>query len=89
MSRDEELHAIEEIRQLKARYFRGVDTKDATVLRAVFTDGAETDFREESPDRDPALLQRDPDALSRTRSICWRDWSRCMPASCRRSRSCH
>ena len=61
----ETLLAIEEIRQLKARYFRGVDTQDAAVLRAVFTDDAETDFREESPDRDPALLQHDPDAFVR------------------------
>jgi hypothetical protein len=61
----EELNALEAIRQLKARYFRGVDTKDAALLRAVFADGAETDFRSESPDRDPALLQHDPDAFVR------------------------
>ena len=65
MTPDEELYAIEQIRQLKARYFRGVDTKDATVLRAVFADGAETDFRSESPDRDPALKHNDPDAFVR------------------------
>jgi hypothetical protein len=65
MTRDEELAAIEAIRQLKARYFRGVDTKDAAVLRAVFAEGAETDFRSESPDRDPALRHNDPDAFVR------------------------
>ena len=65
MTEDEKLRAIEEIRQLKARYFRGVDTKDAVLLRSVFADGAETDFREESPDRDPALLKNDPDAFVR------------------------
>ena len=65
MTRDEELAAIEAIRQLKARYFRGVDTKDAAVLRAVFAEGAETDFRSESPDRDPAPRQNDPDAFVR------------------------
>lgn len=39
------LVAIEEIKQLKARYFRGVDTKDADVLRSVFTDDATADYR--------------------------------------------
>jgi SnoaL-like domain len=63
MTRDEELAAREAIRQLKARYFRGVDTKDAAVLRAVFAEGAETDFRSESPGRDPALRHNDPDAF--------------------------
>jgi len=65
MTREEELSALEAIRQLKARYFRGVDTKDAAVLRAVFAEGAETDFRSESPDRDPALRHNDPDAFVR------------------------
>jgi hypothetical protein len=65
MTREQELAALEAIRQLKARYFRGVDTKDAAVLRAVFADGAETDFRSEAPDRDPALRHNDPDAFVR------------------------
>ena len=65
MTGQEELAALEAIRQLKARYFRGVDTKDAAVLRAVFAEGAETDFRSESPDRDPALRHNDPDAFVR------------------------
>ena len=34
------LIAIEEIKQLKARYFRCMDTKDYTGLRAVFADDA-------------------------------------------------
>lgn len=59
------LAAIEEIRQLKARYFRGVDGKDAVLLRSVFTDDAVTDFRSESPDGSDALLLRDPDAFVR------------------------
>lgn len=58
----ERLLAIEEIKALKARYFRGVDSKDAAVLRAVFCDGATTDFRSEAPD---ALLH-DPDAFTRS-----------------------
>ena len=41
----ERLIAIEEIKQLKARYFRGVDTKDAALLRSVFTDDATADYR--------------------------------------------
>lgn len=61
----ERLLAIEDIKALKARYFRGVDTQDATVLRAVFADGAETDFRSESPTGDPAFHQHDPDAFVR------------------------
>lgn len=60
------LAALEDIRQLKARYFRGVDSKNAELLRSVFTSDAETDFRSESPTRDPALLQRDPDVFVRS-----------------------
>lgn len=65
MTDDERLLAIEDIRALKARYFRGVDSKDAVLLRAVFTDDAITDFRSESPDGSDALLQHDPDAFVR------------------------
>jgi hypothetical protein len=61
----ETLIAIEAIRLLKARYFLGIDTRDAQVLRSVFTEDAVTDFRSESPDRDPALRQRDPDLFVR------------------------
>jgi hypothetical protein len=57
----EELRAIEEIRTLKARYWRGIDMKDATLLRSVFTDDAETDFRGSTNDpADAHLLQHDP-----------------------------
>lgn len=65
MTATERLLALEEIKALKARYFRGVDSKDAAVLRAVFADGAETDFRSESPTGDPAFHQFDPDAFVR------------------------
>ena len=57
MNDSERLAAIEDIRALKARYFRGVDGKDATLLRAVFSDDAITDFRSEAPE----LLMQDPD----------------------------
>lgn len=39
------LLAIEEIRGVKARYFRCMDTKDWDGLRAVFCDDAEFDAR--------------------------------------------
>lgn len=40
-----QLLAIEQIKQLKARYFRCMDTKDWAGLRAVFCDDAEFDAR--------------------------------------------
>ncbi|MFV8819362.1 nuclear transport factor 2 family protein [Haliea sp. E17] len=46
MKRSERLQAIEEIRQLKARYFRYMDTKQWDMLRTVFT----TDMRVVSPE---------------------------------------
>lgn len=65
MTELEQLLALEQIKALKARYFRGVDTKDVALLRSVFAEGAETDFRSESPTRDPAFHQNDPDAFAR------------------------
>ena len=38
------LVAVEEIKQVKARYWRGVDEKDRALLRSVFTDDAEIDM---------------------------------------------
>ncbi|SNS36884.1 SnoaL-like domain-containing protein [Sphingomonas laterariae] len=48
----EKLLAIEEIKALKARYFRCMDMKDWAGLRAVFTADLHADFREGS---DPPL----------------------------------
>jgi hypothetical protein len=45
----EYLIAIEAIRQVKARYWRGVDCKDAALLRAALTPDVVTDFRGEAP----------------------------------------
>ena len=42
----ERLLAIEEIKQLKARYFRCIDTKAFEELRTVFAEDAVFDFRE-------------------------------------------
>jgi len=64
MTELERLLALEEIKALKARYFRGVDTKDVALLRSVFAEGAETDFRSESPTGDPVFHQHDPDAFA-------------------------
>ncbi len=41
----ERLVAIEDIKQLKARYFRGLDTRDWAVYSGVFTDDAQIDVR--------------------------------------------
>ncbi|MGE0667520.1 MAG: nuclear transport factor 2 family protein [Sphingomonadales bacterium] len=41
----ERLLAIEEIKQLKARYFRGLDTKDWDLYAGVFTEDATIDVR--------------------------------------------
>jgi hypothetical protein len=38
------LVAFDEIKQLKARYWRGVDLKDRALFRSVFTDNAEIDM---------------------------------------------
>ena len=50
----ERLTAIEEIKQLKARYFRSMDTKDWAGLEAVFSDTAELDMRGEAADKSKA-----------------------------------
>jgi len=50
----ERLTAIEEIKQLKARYFRSMDTKDWAGLQAVFSDSAELDMRGEAADKSKA-----------------------------------
>jgi len=47
----ERLTAIEEIRRLKARYFRCLDTKDWDGFRDVFASDAEMDMRAEAGDR--------------------------------------
>jgi hypothetical protein len=50
----ERLTAIEEIKQLKARYFRCMDTKDWPGLQAVFSSDAEFDMRGEAADKSKA-----------------------------------
>ena len=48
--------AIEQIKALKARYFRCMDGKDWPGLRNVFTDDVITDFRESVQPSNEALL---------------------------------
>ena len=45
MTESEQLLAIEEIKQLKARYFRCMDTKDWAGFEAVFAPDATVDYR--------------------------------------------
>lgn len=54
MTGAERLLAIEEIKQLKARYFRCLDTKDWDGFQAVFAPDAHLDSREAMFARDPA-----------------------------------
>lgn len=46
MTKSQILLAIEQIKQLKARYFRAMDTKDWTTLEGVFTPDIVCDYRE-------------------------------------------
>lgn len=46
----EKLLAIEEIKQLKARYFRSVDTKDWATFKTVFAPDVHFDISEDVPD---------------------------------------
>src|SRR5690349_2138742 len=42
----ERLIATEEIKQVKARYFRGVDTSDAGLVRSILADDCVLDYRD-------------------------------------------
>ena len=50
MTDHERLLAVEEIKKLKARYFRCMDTKDWAGMVEVYAPDATADFRAESPD---------------------------------------
>jgi hypothetical protein len=52
----EKLNAIEEIKQLKARYFRCMDMKDWAGLEAVFAPDLVADFRDSTGSRNESLL---------------------------------
>lgn len=56
MDFSEKLMAIHEIKQLKARYFRCMDSKDWVGLEAVFTPDVTTDFRESTNPPSEELL---------------------------------
>jgi hypothetical protein len=58
----QQLQATEEIRGVKARYFRAVDTQDPALLRSVFADDAVVDVRGSTgTDDEEAGFIRDPD----------------------------
>jgi hypothetical protein len=59
------LIAAEEIKHLKARYWRGVDSKDFAILRGVFADDAQIDFRSDDLTADPDAPLPDPDSFAR------------------------
>lgn len=59
------LEAIEEIKALKARYFRCMDLKDWAGLRAVFADDLVADFRDSTGTRDESLLTHGADPYIR------------------------
>lgn len=68
MTEIERLLAIEEIKQLKARYFRCMDTKAFAGLHTVFADDATFDFREALRDPvhgTPAPFQEHPPVSGR------------------------
>lgn len=65
MTDAERLIAIEEIKKLKARYFRCMDTKDWDGMVQVYAPDAEADFRIESPD---GLVRGGPQIVAYTRS---------------------
>jgi hypothetical protein len=49
------LLAVEEIKVLKARYFRGIDTKDIALLDSVFADDVEFDARGAATDTETGI----------------------------------
>ena len=53
----EELSAIEEIKQLKAKYFRMMDSKNWTEWRTVFTDDMRLDVDQTVPDEQGNVVQ--------------------------------
>lgn len=56
MNTEQDLANIEEIKGLKARYFRSMDCKDWAGLEAVFTPDLRADFRESTGGNDESLL---------------------------------
>jgi hypothetical protein len=61
----EKLAAIEEIKALKARYWRGVDSKDEALLRSVFADDdLEIDMRNPTGPGSGGSIATDPDKFA-------------------------
>lgn len=68
MSPLDRLLALEDIRRLKAEYFRCVDEQDWDALLRVFTPDAETDMRKAVEPEDPNLLMHDAAAFVKNTS---------------------
>lgn len=60
---ERDLQAIEAIKQLKATYWRAVDTKDRPMLRSVLADDCVVDFRDAMGARNEAQLWRNADSF--------------------------
>lgn len=72
----EKLIAIEEIKRLKARYFRAMDTKDWDLFRSLFTEDLDLDTSwaftpadHKGDPIEPGLARRDPDPSFRIRGV--------------------
>ncbi len=59
------LIAIEDIKQLKARYWRGVDTRDRAMLGSVFTRPVKIETEKDGPDGKPAFQTDDVEEFLR------------------------
>jgi hypothetical protein len=68
MSPVDRLVALEDIRRVKAEYFRCVDEQDWEALVGVFTPDAETDMRKAVTPEDPSLLLYDAAAFVQSTS---------------------
>jgi hypothetical protein len=68
----QDLVGIEEIKQLKVRYWRAVDTKDFRLLRSVFAENCVVDFRDAMLARDDTKLWHDADKFCEDTGIATR-----------------
>jgi hypothetical protein len=67
----ERLRAIEDIKALKARYFRCMDNKDWPGLQAVFAPDVVCDFRDSTGTRDESLLSYGAEPYVKMEDLLW------------------